>query len=290
MKILITGANGFLASRISNYYSETHGIYGFSRQEMDFTDVATLQKTFQRINPEIVIHCGAISDTETCRKNPDRTWYSNVFGTGTVADACNQVDAKLIFCSSDQVYGTGDPSIAHKEHEEVSPCSIYGEQKLSAEKLAMSRNLDTVCLRLSWMYDLNHRPGEHSDLLGNLISHLENNEPMNMFANDYRCITDVWDVVRAMEKVWQLPAGTYNIGSSNVLSNYELLSRFLEPYENARKILVKDEKTFAESARNLRMDTTLIERYGIQLESALEHLNSIRDEFECICEQKNIIL
>ena len=38
MKILITGANGFLASRIREYYKERHGIYGLTHADVDFTD------------------------------------------------------------------------------------------------------------------------------------------------------------------------------------------------------------------------------------------------------------
>lgn len=289
MKILITGANGFLASRICNFYRERHGIYALTHDDVDFTDAAGLQKIFARINPEIVIHCGAISDVEACRRDPDNSWYSNVYGTGTVADACNQIDAKLIFCSSDQVYGRGDAALAHKEDEELSPLNVYGEQKLSAERLARGRNIDTVSLRLSWMYDSQQRKGEHGNLITSLVDKLALGEPFSYASNDYRCITNVWDVVKAIEKVCQLPEGTYNIGSPNTLSTYEVVKRFLAPYENASKLLTEDNTHFPE-IRNLRMDVSNIERYGIQFADTLTGLEYIRPQFEELCRQKNIQL
>lgn len=289
MKILVTGADGFLASRIDQYYREKHGIYGLTHADVDFTDATSLQKIFARINPEIVIHCGAISDVETCKRNPDQSWYSNVYGTGTVADACNQVDAKLIFCSSDQVYGQGDASIAHKENEKLSPLNVYGEQKLSAERLATGRNLDTVCLRLSWMYDVKQRLREHGNFITNLVEQLSKNEPFKYANNDYRSITNVWDIIQAMEKVCQLPAGTYNIGSANDLSTYEVAKRFLAPYENASKLLLPDDTKFV-NGRNLRMDFSNISQYGINIQDTLTSLEAIRPEFEALCRQKNIEL
>lgn len=289
MKILITGANGFLASRISEYYKERHGIYGLTHADVDFTDATKLQKIFARINPEIVIHCGAVSDIETCRRNPDASWYSNVYGTGTVADACNQIDAKLIFCSSDQVYGQGEPEHIHTETEELKPLNLYGEQKLSAEKLAFGRNLDTVCLRLSWMFDTQQKEREHGNLITQLVDKLAIGEPFRYASNDYRSITNVWDIVRAMEKVCQLPAGTYNIGSQNELSTYEIIRRFLAPYDNASKLLIADD-SFFEHGRNLRMDTANIEQYGIHMKDTLASLEAIRPDFEALCRQKNIEL
>lgn len=289
MKILITGANGFLASRIRDYYKERHGIYGLTHADVDFTDAAELQKVFARINPEIVIHCGAISDITTCKKNPDASWYSNVYGTGTVADACNQVDAKLIFCSSDQVYGYRSPEQAHKENEDLNPLNIYGEQKLSAERLATGRNLDTVCLRLSWMYDTKQRTGEHGNLITQLVDRLEAGQPFRYATNEYRSITNVSDIVKATERVCQLPAGIYNIGSSNTLSTYDVVKRFLLPYDKASKLLLPDDESFA-GGRNLRMDTSNIEQYGIRMHDTLTSLESIRPEFEELCRQKNIEL
>ena len=103
-KILITGSNGFLGSRLSRYLIKNNSVKAPLHSEMNFTNLEDVMDVFSQDVPDLVIHCGAISDVRTCEVNPKKSYDVNVLGTENIAKACQKYQSKMIFCSSDQIY------------------------------------------------------------------------------------------------------------------------------------------------------------------------------------------
>ena len=152
-KLLITGASGFLGSRIAEFYKEKYLILAPSHAEMDITNEESISRYFKQCKPDLVIHCAAISDTGTCEKNPDLSFTVNVTGSENITKASSLFDVKCILCSSDQVYCNSAYENANFETDIVTPHNIYGKHKLAAEHSCLTLNADSVHLRLAWMYD-----------------------------------------------------------------------------------------------------------------------------------------
>lgn len=178
-KLLITGANGFLGSRIAAYYAQKYEILTPSHKEMDIVDSEQVTSVFKKYTPDIVIHCAAISDVGRCERETEESYRINVLGSVNIAKAAAEIGAKCIICSSDQVYFGSLTEGAHEEDEVLKPCNVYGQHKQEAEKRCLEINPDVCLLRLSWMYDMKTlREGEHSDFFRNLISQLEREEKL----------------------------------------------------------------------------------------------------------------
>ncbi|PNV59187.1 hypothetical protein C0033_25620 [Clostridium sp. chh4-2] len=264
MRILVTGGNGFLASRIIRYYRERHDMTGVTHSQMDFTDKDAVKRTFERIKPQAVFHCGAVSDTKKCGDNPESSYLVNVTGSGLVAAACREYGAKLVFCSSDQVYVGSEETSPHREEESLFPPHAYGRQKLEAEQICMEQNPDTVALRLSWMYDRDTDLNvEHGNLMANVKRSLKLGETLRYPVYDYRSITNVWEVVENFEPALHLPAGVYNFGSENDLSTYQVVELILKLMGVNGADLTADRESFAEKNRNLRMNIAKIRSFGL---------------------------
>lgn len=271
-KILITGSSGFLGSRLAYYYKDkyemllpTHGELNVSREE-------AVRAYIEEHRPDVVIHCAALSNTWYCEQHPDESHRTNVQGTVRIAKACKLTGAKLIFMSSDQVYN-GTPMLgALKEDALLQPVNIYGQHKLEAEQRAQWNLPESVGLRLTWMYDL---PTSNMKLNSNLLVNLQKaiNEGNNVKAaiNEYRGVTYVWDVVKNIEKAITLPGGIYNFGSGNSLNSYDLqlATAKLLGAKEPKDLVLPDEERFADQARNLTMDCSLIEQYGIHFSDSL---------------------
>lgn len=283
MKILITGGEGYLATRLYMYYKDKHDVVSLSHKKLDVTNRSMVYDVVEHHKPSLIIHCAAISDVGACTKNPEMSYDINVNGAEYIASASSNVHAKLVFCSSDQVYFKSHIMEPHLEDEQVAPPHDYGRQKLRAEELIMQNNPDAVCLRLSMMYALDYQGRqEHSNFVRNIIMAIRQGNPMTYAVHDFRSITDVWDVVYAMGNAAELPGGVYNFGSENTLSTYEVVKNIVDAC-GTRAILNKDEDSFAEEPRNLTMNMGKIKFQGIELPNTMDKLYINLDKIkECI--------
>ncbi len=276
MKLLITGGTGFLGRRAAAY-CKTQGfsVLTPSHRELDITEEVSVRNWFRENRPEAVIHTAAISDTMLCQRQPEWSEKVNVDGCVHLAKACREVGAKLLICSSDQVYSGSAVTGPHREEEPLSPNNVYGNQKYLAERLCLEIAPETVCLRLSWMYSRKSLPGEHGHFLTTLKEALEDgNKPLTWPVYDRRGITDVEEVIRNLLPALELPGGIYNFGSENDTSTYETVKEVLTQLGMTEALarLKPNEGAFAENPRDISMDTAKIREAGISFPTTKQGL------------------
>lgn len=281
MKILITGSSGFVGSRLADHYQKKYEVWAPSRKELDFTDEKRAREAVKSFSPDMVVHCGAISDVNACSQNPELSYAVNVKGPQYLARACAQVGARFVFCSSDQVYfrrqmpeeSVSDFLMPHREEEALAPLPLYGQHKRMAEQCALEEQPDSVILRLTWMYgkltEAELKKGRRN-LLTILEEAVHAQRPVTFSETDHRGVTDVAEMVRNMEVAWQLPAGIYNFGSSNDTNMYETVRRAMAAV--GQEGLVR--KGEGGALRNLTMDTEKLKDGGIMFSGSSEGLQA----------------
>ena len=275
MTVLITGGSGFLGRRAAAYLKSLgFRILTPSHGELDITDREAVLVWFRENRPEAVIHTAAVSDTGLCQQKPEWSERINVDGCVHLAESCREIGAKLLICSSDQVYsGSAFPG-PHKEGETETPNNVYGSQKLRAEQKCLEILPETVCLRLSWMYARDRAEGEKGDFLSNLKAALADPSlPLTWPVHDRRGLTDVSDVIRNLPKALTFPGGVWNFGSANDLSTFHTVQSLLENHP-ARERLTPNEYAFRDSPRDLTMDQTRLNAAGICFPTTLEALQN----------------
>lgn len=306
-KILITGGSGFLGSRLAYYYRDKYDLLLPTHSELNVSREEAVRTFMEEHRPDIVIHCAALSNTWYCEQHIEESHRVNVQGTVRIAKACKLIGAKLIFMSSDQVYN-GTPELEPlTEWDVLQPVNIYGKHKLEAEQRAQRNFPDSVGLRLTWMYDL---PGcsmkQNSNILVNLHKAYSEGTTIKAAIHEYRGVTYVWNVVKNMEKTFDLPGGIYNFGSRNMVSRRQTESnqvrlncqgakeedRMVNSYDlhiKAANIMglkepsswiLPDGERFSDQKRNLTMDCSTIEGYGIYFPDSIEGIdNAVRRPF-----------
>ena len=123
-RLLVTGASGFLGSRIIEYYRDRYEICAPSHTDMDITDKEKVAAVFRDFKPHMVVHSAAISDVGVCEREPEQSGKINVDGSRNVAEASAKIRAKCLVCSSDQVYVGSQVRGPHKEEEDVVPRTV----------------------------------------------------------------------------------------------------------------------------------------------------------------------
>lgn len=192
MKILVTGAAGFIGSHVSlyllergdrvvgldninDYYDvnlkydrlkriETHkNATNFSFVKMDVADREGMEKLFVEQKFDKVVHLAAQAGVRYSIENPHAYIDSNIVGFTNILEGCrhNKV-AHLVYASSSSVYGANE-SMPFSVHDNVDhPLSLYAASKKANELMAHTYShlygLPTTGLRFFTVYGPWGRP------------------------------------------------------------------------------------------------------------------------------------
>lgn len=262
-KLLITGASGFVGSRVVERWRNDYIILAPSHTELDITDTISVERYLLEQAPQVVVHLAALSNTWYCEQHPDESYLVNVEGVRNLAAAAACNGAKLILFSSDQVYNGNCESGALNEDVAVTPENVYGRHKLEAEQRALELCPSAVALRATWMYD-SERVGMpvHQNFVLNIANAIKERKPLVLPVREYRGITWVRDVVEYLPDTFTLPGGVYNYGVGNTMNTYETACCYCEMLVGLRSgpLLQPDYERYPLHERNLAMSTEKIFR------------------------------
>ena len=262
-KLLITGASGFVGSRVVARWRNEYAVLAPSHAELDITDRESVDSYFLQHTPDVVVHLAALSNTGYCEQNPDESYRVNVEGAANIARAAALCRAKLIFFSSDQVYNGNLESGLLGEDVPVAPENVYGRHKLEAEERVLYFNPNTVVLRATWMYDM-ERDGlpVHANFVVNIAKAVKERTPIVFPVREHRGITWVRDAVEYLPATFSLAGGVYNYGAECSMDTYETACCYCEMLAGlkAGALLQPDYERYPEHERNLSMSTEKIFR------------------------------
>lgn len=277
MKILLTGSNGFLGSRIlDEIIKQGHSVYTPCSDilRLETENIEKQFSSFFEFNPDMIIHTAAISDTGYCQLHENESYVANVMLPEKIAKVSAKLGCKLISCSSDQIYNGVFTDIPHSECEISSPFNIYGKHKLDAEKVINEIYPQAVSLRLTWMYDMPfYKKRTNNNFPIQLLRAALNNHEISFSTTDFRGFTYARQVAGNILKTYDLPGGVYNFGSENNLSTYETAIEFMQSFGMSEFAKSKIKQLNNKNKRNLTMNCEKAKKHGIIFD---ENTNSIK--------------
>ena len=170
--ILVTGTTGFIGTellpllrergyRVFSLERYVTGRIGKARQPTDdlwfadLKDVFSLTKVIQKIQPDIVIHLGAITSVDYSYRHPQEVLETNFIGTVNLAELCRRYIPnfqQFIFASTAEVYGVCGEQVKDETLTNLQPNSPYSVSKYSSEKylhyLQKAYNLPVTIFRM----------------------------------------------------------------------------------------------------------------------------------------------
>lgn len=155
MKVLVTGANGQLGYDVIKLLdSEGIEFLGTDRESLDITNEENVTRVINDYNPNVVIHCAAYTAVDKAEDEKELCYSVNVLGTRNIAQACKEINAKMVYISTDYVFdGEGDMSF--EVTDKPNPINYYGKTKYEGE-LEVHKFLDKYfVVRISWVFGSN---------------------------------------------------------------------------------------------------------------------------------------
>ncbi|MBD1564675.1 SDR family oxidoreductase [Vibrio sp. S12_S33] len=282
-KILITGAKGFFGTRFINRYQGEFKILGLDVEQLDITDNQAVVATFADFQPDYVIHAAAIAVTDFCNKHPDVAHKVNVQGAINVAKACKEHGAKLVFISTEQVFNGNPEKGPYSELDQPVPDTVYGQNKLEAEKELASILDEMWVLRFTWLFGLPERNTTiNPNVVWNTLQALVNGQLMQERRNEFRGLTYVHELIEQFPKIFTIPYGTYHTGAHNPASRYEIAEHILIELGQQERLNELLEAADAPKTRDVRLDTSKLADQGMVFTESKDAIIKCLKEFHFI--------
>ncbi|SFB12779.1 SDR family oxidoreductase [Clostridium frigidicarnis] len=266
-KILVTGSNGFLASRFIDFYKDKYDIVPLTRNTLDITVENQVLDFFKHNKFDLVFHTAAISDTQKCEREPDLAEEINVRSTLNIAKACTLKNSTLVFASSDQIFNGNSNNGPYAETILPNPNTVYGHTKFECETRIKEFMDNYYNLRLTWLFTFPERCKKvNTNIITNTLNAIFNNSKLKLSDNEFRGMTYVYDVIENFEKLITLPYGDYNYGSENNLSTYDIACYLLKSMNLSNRIdstLIMDAERFKDLKRDLRISNKKLKENSI---------------------------
>lgn len=157
MKVLVTGSTGQLGWDVMKEL-EKRGIdcRGTGSKDLDITDRDAVMQYIGAYRPDAVIHCAAYTAVDKAEDEPELCRKVNADGTSYIAEACKMVDAKMVYISTDYVFGD-DGDQPHEVDDPPHPLNVYGQTKWEGEEAVRRILQKYFIVRISWVF------GEHGN-------------------------------------------------------------------------------------------------------------------------------
>ena len=176
MKVFVTGVAGQLGHDVLNELSkrgyegvgtdlapEYSGVQDNSPVtkmpyvSLDITDASAVQATIKEVNPDVIIHCAAWTAVDMAEDDDkvEKVRAINAGGTQNIANVAKELDAKMVYISTDYVFDGQGEQPWEPDCKDYKPLNVYGQTKLEGE-LAVANTLDKYFIvRIAWVFGLN---------------------------------------------------------------------------------------------------------------------------------------
>lgn len=155
MKVLVTGVKGQLGFDVCKELDKRNiENKGIDKDDCDITDENAVLDYIKSYAPDVVVHCAAYTAVDRAEDEKEICYNINVKGTEYIARACKEIDAKMVYISTDYVFeGVGET--AYEVQDKAAPNNTYGITKYQGEE-AVRKILDKYfIIRISWAFGIN---------------------------------------------------------------------------------------------------------------------------------------
>lgn len=303
MKVLVTGAAGFIGSNLVHFLSRSRPSWKItaldlltyagnlkniaalvdegrvSFEKADITDERVISALFEREKYEIVFHLAAESHVDRSIMSAREFVSTNVMGTQVLIDAAYKYKVnKFVHISTDEVYGSLGPTGYFTETTPLDPTSPYAASKAASDLMVLSfcktHNFNASVTRCTNNYGFYHFPEK---LIPLFITNAMENEKLPLYGDgmNVRSWLFVEDHCDGLLKVAEngRAGEVYNLGGTPdcELPNRDVTQMILEMLGKS-KDLIQPVGDRPAHDRRYAVDTTKIrEELGWEAKTSFRH-------------------
>lgn len=225
--MLITGASGMLGATLVNFFLKDYNVFGTGATDFENTDFNYMKfdlasDSYEDLitwsKPNIIIHCGALTNGNYCEENPTKAFNVNGVSVQKFLKATIS-NVKIIYISTDAVF----PSKLNlaKESDCVYPENVYGKSKELGEFFLKTADRSFTIIRTT-IVGLNINK-KKSGFVEWMINKAKNNEELGLFSDVLFTPISIWSLAEEINFLIK----SDNINSEIVHIGGELCTKFV---------------------------------------------------------------
>ena len=217
MKVLVTGVKGQLGYDVVNELeARGHEAVGVDIQEMDITDAESVDRVIKAAAPDAVIHCAAYTAVDAAEDNVEVCRKVNADGPQNIANVCKELDIKMIYISTDYVFG-GLGERPWEPDDERNPQSVYGQTKYEGE-LAVQNTLEKYFIvRIAWVFGINGK-----NFVKTMLNLGQSRDKLTVVCDQFGSPTYTYDLAKLLVDMVQTDKyGVYHATNEGFCNWYE---------------------------------------------------------------------
>lgn len=260
MKILITGSNGLLGQYLIELFSKDKAFEvvatgkgpnrlklqeGYIYEDADLTQKEVITALVNKHKPGLIIHSGAMTQADSCERDKEACWATNVTATQHLVEASN---AFFLFLSTDFVFdGLAGP---YREDDLVNPISYYGASKVAAERIVKAASTPWAIARTVLVYGVSDDP-KRTNIITWVKDNLEQHKPIKVVDDQWRTPTLVHDLAIGCKLIVDKQAtGLFHLSGADLLTPYEMALAVAQEFNLDASLIERvDAATFTQPAK-----------------------------------------
>ena len=286
MKVFVTGVGGQLGHDIMNELhkrghegvgSDLAPVYSgiadgsavttMPYVSLDITDKEAVARVISDVQPDAVIHCAGWTAVDAAEDEDKQALVHriNVDGTQYIADACKQLDCKMLYLSTDYVFDGKGETPWQPDCKDYDPLNVYGQSKLDGEFAVCDTLEKYFIVRIAWVFGLNGK-----NFVKTMLQLSEKYDTLRVVCDQVGTPTYTFDLSRLLVDMIETEKfGYYHAtNEGGFISWYEFACEiFRQAGKNTKVIPVTTEEYgLSKAARpfNSRLDKSKLRQYGFQ--------------------------
>ena len=286
MKVFVTGVGGQLGHDIMNELhkrghegvgSDLAPVYSgiadgsavttMPYVSLDITNQEAVARVISDVQPDAVIHCAGWTAVDAAEDEDKQALVHriNVDGTQYIADACKQLDCKMLYLSTDYVFDGKGETPWQPDCKDYDPLNVYGQSKLDGEFAVCDTLEKYFIVRIAWVFGLNGK-----NFVKTMLQLSEKYDTLRVVCDQVGTPTYTFDLSRLLVDMIETEKfGYYHAtNEGGFISWYEFACEiFRQAGKNTKVIPVTTEEYgLSKAARpfNSRLDKSKLRQYGFQ--------------------------
>jgi dTDP-4-dehydrorhamnose reductase len=279
LRALVLGAGGQLGAEIvDELHRRNHVATALGRRQLDITNPAAVDASFQEHQPQWVVNCAAYNKVDLAEKEPETAMKINGLAVRTLAVACQDTGATFLHFSTDHVFD-GAKRAPYTEEDAPNPPSSYAVSKLAGELYARALCESLYVVRVAGVFGPAGRFTRHSNFPELILRKAQEGAPLRVVDDFFATPTYAPALAsRSLDLLERAAQGLYHIGGGTSISWYHYALKILEVAGLEADIQPTNKENYPTPARRPRqaaLSNAKVEKLGLAPMPSLD--DALRD-------------